>query len=303
MTNTKYRFTVQFLQLEIVIVTWHSAFATTVTIFLDFMIVTYGNVQIEVHETSTKENVIIILPGLHGDCSHLTSFLQEFNTSQVITVKYLSSKRNKNTIEEYADSLFCALSIINAREGFIIAESFGSQVAWRFLELLKKNTAPFTFQVKALILAGGFLSHPFPRLVRLFSYLYGKARVSWLNLAFRAYFGFVSKATGAKKLPNTFFEERSSLQDQKALISRMELMQNDFRKIAENIRCNVYLLVGFWDVIAVPWPLNYFYLNKYCPKFEAKWDYCFWGDHAVLYSEPKKSASIIKNWIKREESL
>src|SRR2546423_3279120 len=107
--------------------------------------------QVRIHGEPSLPT-LIYLPGLHGDWTLIGNFRRAL-AGRVRFVEVTYPRTLSWSLAEYGDGVKSALLENNIREGWIVAESFGSQVAW---PLRRQNE----FKVHAIILAGGFVRHP-----------------------------------------------------------------------------------------------------------------------------------------------
>src|SRR5262249_11813976 len=72
---------------------------------------------------------LVYLPGLHGDWSLVTSFRVAL-AGRVRFVEITYPRSLTWSFDDYADAIQTALSDNGVRQGWLLAESFGSQPAW-----------------------------------------------------------------------------------------------------------------------------------------------------------------------------
>src|SRR6185503_7175384 len=137
-------------------------------------------------------------------------------------------------------------------------------VAWELLDQPGQNR----FQVQGIILAGGFVRHPLMWAVYLARSL-NRAIPMWLLKRACWVYGTYAKFRH-RQAPETldciseFVRNRTIEADRRAICHRYDLIaQNDFRRIASQVRLPVYQLCGFLDPI-VPWPFVRFWLKANC---------------------------------------
>jgi len=182
--------------------------------------------------------------------------------------------------------------------GWLLGESFGSQVLWALV-------ARGRFQLEGVILAGGFVRHPMRWGVRLAERLCGGIS---LRLLTRILFGYAKVARFRyRKAPevlgdlNEFISRRTEL-DRQAATHRLRLIaQNDPRPIARQTRLPVYALSGLIDPI-VPWFWVRPWLKKNCPSLR---QYTLIGsaDHNVLGTGCQAAAEQVMRWIMTGDTL
>src|SRR6185312_6790167 len=105
-----------------------------------------------------SQPTLIYLPGLHGDWTLIPSFRRALgNRARFVEVTY--PRTLTWSLEDYAANLEAALAQNGITRGWILAESFGSQVLWPMVAREK-------FQIQGIVLAGGFVKHPIRSAVR-----------------------------------------------------------------------------------------------------------------------------------------
>ena len=107
--------------------------------------------QIRIHGDASQPT-LVYLPGTHGDWTVVGSFRRALG-GRVRFVEFTYPRTVTWSLEDYAAAVETALLEQGIRRGYLLAESFSSQVAWPFLT----RTG---FQVEGVILAGGFVRHP-----------------------------------------------------------------------------------------------------------------------------------------------
>jgi len=113
---------------------------------------------------------LIFLPGLHGDWTLVSSFRAAVQ-DRVRFVEFTYPRTLTWSLEDYAHAVLEALAAQGIRSGWLVGESFSSQVAWQIAELSAGEAGKFTTQ--GIILSGGFAAHPIPALVRVARYING----------------------------------------------------------------------------------------------------------------------------------
>jgi pimeloyl-ACP methyl ester carboxylesterase len=239
---------------------------------------------------------LIYLPGLHGDWTLITSFRQAIgNRARFVEVTYPRSLTW--SVEDYRDAVASGLAAHGVDRGWLIGESWGSQVAWALLE-----DQPRPFRPQGLILAGGFVKHPWawgPRLVKWMG-LHTPMRIHHLILSV---YGLSARLRHDHPLATSErakeFISRRTEEDRKAMCSRLDLLgQQDPRPIARRTKVSVWCLNGFVDPL-VPWPVVRRWLRGNCPGYRG--GRIFWSaDHNVLATAPQRAADQILQWIAAE---
>src|SRR5437762_1815529 len=98
---------------------------------------------------------LIYLPGMHGDWTLVSSFRAALG-GRVRFVEISYPRTIDWTADQYAIGVMDALAANEISEGWVLAESFSSQVAWTMLN----RAAQSSFRMKGLIMAGGFVRYP-----------------------------------------------------------------------------------------------------------------------------------------------
>ena len=236
---------------------------------------------------------LIYLPGLHGDWTLVASFRAAVQ-GKVRFVEFAYPRRTDWSLDDYAHAVVEELIAQGITSGWILAESFGSQVAWKILE-----RADARFQPLGLILAGGFVRYPVTLGVHG---LHAAHRLMpwWLFrllLKFYARYARLRHRRALETLASIAeFVERRTPADRAAIASRYPLIaRNDPRDVARRTTLPVCALSGCFDPI-VPWPLVHPWLRKNCPGFRAR-RIILNADHNVLGTAPRISAEQILRWM------
>ena len=239
---------------------------------------------------------LIYLPGLHGDWTLVSSF-REAVRDKVRFVEFAYPCRTDWSLDDYAQAVVEELLAQGVTRGWILAESFSSQVAWKILE--RRERGQSSFEPLGLILAGGFVRHPIIWGVHLFRF--AQRNIPWpcyrLMLRFYARYARLRH----RHAPETFasideFVRRRTREDNLAIASRYPLIARaDFRELTRRTTLPVFALSGCFDPI-VPWPLVHPWLRRNCPGFRAR-RIILNADHNVLGTTPQKSAEQILRWM------
>ena len=236
---------------------------------------------------------LIYLPGLHGDWTLVGSFRKAIS-GRVRFVEFTYPRTLVWSLDQYAEAIEMKLREHGVSRGWLLGESFGSQVAWALAE--RKGLA-----VEGLILAGGFVRHPIQWAVRTAERVAG--RVS-LRLLTRVIFGYAKVARFRyRNSPETlgsiqeFIERRTEL-DRQAATHRLHLVaMSDPRRTARSLTVPLFAISGAVDPI-VPWPLVRRWLQRNCDKlgeFKVIWN----ADHNVLGTAPEAAADQVAQWMNR----
>ena len=236
---------------------------------------------------------LIYLPGLHGDWTLVASFRAAVQ-GKVRFVEFAYPCRTDWSLDDYAQAVVEELLAQGITRGWILAESFSSQVAWKILE-----RADARFQPLGLVLAGGFVRHPIIWGVHLFRIAQRNIPWSCYRLMLRFYARYARLRH--RRAPETFasideFVRRRTREDNRAIASRYPLIaRHDPREVARRTTLPVFALSGCFDPI-VPWPFVHPWLRKNCPGFRAR-RIIFNADHNVLGTAPRKAVEQVLRWM------
>lgn len=97
--------------------------------------------------------VLVYLPGLHGDWTLVRAF-REALTGRATFAEFTYPRTLTWSLPDYAQAVAVTLVKHGLVQGWLLAESFGSQVAWAMLA-----DAAFPFRIRGVVLAGGFVRH------------------------------------------------------------------------------------------------------------------------------------------------
>lgn len=233
---------------------------------------------------------LIYLPGLHGDWT-LTGGFRHAIGDKVRLVEFTYPRTLTWTLDDYAAAVEAALANNGITTGWLLGESFSSQVAWTMVGRGK-------FPAQGVILAGGFVKYPNPAL-----WLMEKIaeRLS-TKLLVRIIFGYAKVARFRyRRSPQTlaaideFIARRTEL-DRRAAQHRLHLVaENDPRPIARRVGLPMFGLTGLFDPI-VPWPRVRRWLKKNCPALR-EYRVILRADHNVLATASTESARQVLRWI------
>lgn len=246
--------------------------------------------QIRIHGDASQPT-LIYLPGLHGDWTLIPSFKRALG-NRVRFVETTYPRTLTWSLDDYAANMEAALAEKGITRGWLLGESFSSQVVWPMVARGK-------FQTEGIILAGGFVKHPIRAGVRLAEKI---GRGISLSLLTRLMFGYakVSRfryrhSPETQKSIHEFIARRTEL-DRQAAVHRLRLIAgSDFCLIAKSTRIPVYAITGALDPV-VPWFCVHHWLRRNCPALH---DYkIMWrADHNVLSTAANASADQMVQWI------
>jgi pimeloyl-ACP methyl ester carboxylesterase len=236
---------------------------------------------------------IVYLPGLHGDWTLITSFRAALaNRARFVEITYPRSLTW--TIPDYATAIESALRDANITSGWILGESFGSQITW---ELAGRPQS--AFKPLGIILAGGFVKHPIKwgpaTLRRIGEHTSMKGCYRQLKI-YAWYARFRHRHAPEIRASISEFVARRTDVDRQAMRQRLTLIdQFDPRPIARRTTLPVYYLGGLIDPL-VPWPIVRRWLRKNCPGYRG--GKTFWlADHNVLATSPVPAANLVLKWM------
>jgi pimeloyl-ACP methyl ester carboxylesterase len=244
------------------------------------------SVSVRVHPGAGP--TIIYLPGLHGDWGLIGAFRRALG-ERVRFVEFAYSKEDLS-LERLAELVHGELTANGVASGWILGQSFGSQVGWA---LISRG-----FKADGVVLAGGFVKHPWPWGARLFRAVTG-APEGLINPAYRGYTALCNALArrGPEEAEELMaFARGRGGKDWKATSSRLSLIaEGDPRATARAMRKPVHYLGGMLDPL-VPWPLVTRWLERECPGYKGRIILPY-ADHNVLGSSPRESAAHVLSWV------
>jgi pimeloyl-ACP methyl ester carboxylesterase len=239
---------------------------------------------------------LIYLPGLHGDWTLIGGFRHAV-ASKVRFVEITYPRTLTWSLDDYAAAVETALANHGIAAGWLLGESFSSQVVWAMVQRGK-------FQAQGVILAGGFVRYPMRRAVWLMEKITDRistAMLVWIIFGYAKVARFRYRRSRQTLATIDDFIARRTELDRKAAQHRLHLVaENDPRPIACQTRLPVFALSGLVDPI-VPWPRVRRWLKKNCPALR---DYKIIrrADHNVLSTAPGESSRQILEWMNPHES-
>jgi|WetSurMetagenome_2_1015567.scaffolds.fasta_scaffold286028_1 pimeloyl-ACP methyl ester carboxylesterase len=261
--------------------------------------------QVRIHGDPAKPT-LIYCPGLHGDWTLVSSFRAAV-TNQFCFVEFTYPRNETWSLDDYAASIESALLTNGITHGWLLGESFGSQVVWAMLareqaraEAGQKTGAP-KFKADGVILAGGFVRHPLPWGVRFMETTTAHLPRWCLKTGLWVYSQYARFRH--RQAPETlgsiqeFVQRRQDPRDQPAIRHRLKLIkENDPRPVARANRLPVYALSGLVDPL-VPNPAVRRWLKSNCPGYRGN-RMIYGADHNVLATAPRQSAEQVAQWTK-----
>ena len=252
------------------------------------------SLQIRIHGEAALPT-LIYLPGLHGDWLLVTRFRLAV-AGRVRFVEFTYPNTTTWTLGDFAAAVEAKLHEHGIGRGWVLAESFGSQVAWPLLQSKQ-------FQAEGLILAGGFVRHPWPGGVRATEWLCRRVPLAWLTAIVSGY--AVVARWRFKQDPEVLaalreFKARWGEPLRQAAAHRLRLIAaNDPRPIARTVTLSVFHLTGVLDPV-VPWSSAQRWLRRECPGWRA--NRIVWtADHNVLGTGTAAAAAQILSWLEGKE--
>ncbi len=247
---------------------------------------------------SPSPTTLLYLPGMHGDWTLLGPFRRALGgRARLAEATY--PRRTDWRLDDYARAVERAASAEGITRPWLLAESFSSQVSWTMIARALDGASPLRFE--GLILAGGFVRHPWPWGVRL---AHGASRAvpSWLLQQLCALYGRSAcrRCSADVEIASEiaeFVRRRVDPEDRAAVTSRYRLIAGaDLRSIACRTRLPVFHLSGAIDPI-VPWWLVRHWLEQNCPGFRVSRILPRTG-HNHLLDAPAESADQILAWVR-----
>jgi len=251
--------------------------------------------QIRIHSLDSQPT-LIYLPGLHGDWTLIGRFRRALS-ERVRFIEVTYPRTLTWTLDDYAEGVERALAENGIRHGWLLGESFSSQVVWPIVERRR-------FKPNGIILAGGFVRHPFIPGVRFAARVAGGVS---LTLITRVLFGY-ARLIRARYVNSpevlaeieSFIARRTEL-DRQAAKHRLQLLTRyDPCSVARQANVPIYALTGLFDPI-VPWYWVRSWLRKNCPSLR-EYRIIRHADHNVLGSAAQESADQILKWLNSDRS-
>jgi len=252
--------------------------------------------QIRIHGPAAAKT-LIYLPGLHGDWTLIGGFRNALR-NRVRFVETTYPRTLAWSLDDYAAGIEAGLESAGITSGWLLGESFASQVVWAL-------AARKRFNIEGIVLAGGFVRYPIRAGVQLVEWIGG--RIS-LRLIVAVLFGYSkiarwrfrnSPATAASI--QEFIDRRTEL-DRQAAMHRLRLIAaNNPCAVASKTQIPVYAISGFMDPV-VPWFFVRRWLRRNCPAFK-EYRVVRGADHNVLSTAPRPSTEQILRWMQVERSV
>src|ERR1700690_2994789 len=187
--------------------------------------------QLRIHGEASLPT-LVYLPGLHGDWTLIGGFRKAIG-NKVRFVEFTYPRTLTWSLDDYAAAIETALAKNGITGGWLLGESYGSQVLWALVGRGK-------FRAQGAILAGGFVKHPLRWAVRLAEKLTGRISDA---MVVRIIFAYARIARFRyRRSPETLanigeFTSRRTGFDRRAAQHRLHLIaENDPRSIARQTR-------------------------------------------------------------------
>lgn len=247
-------------------------------------------IEIRVHNPDV-EPTLIYLPGLHGDWTLIGGFRRALG-SRARFVEVVYPRTLTWSLEQYAEGIEAALQSRGIGHGWLLGESFGSQLAWA---LAARKTSPFD----GFIFAGGFVRHPLPWAVPVAEWLVGNIPRPLLACITFVYAKLLRiRYRHSPEVLETiaeFLGRRTDL-DRLAARHRLHLIrENDLCATAQQINRPVFMLSGLWDPIVIWGPVRR-WMRRHCPALR-EFKVLPRADHNVLGTASQQAAEVVINWI------
>jgi len=251
------------------------------------------SLQLRVHGAPSLPT-LIYLPGLHGDWTLVSSFRAAVaGKARLVEMTY--PRTLEWSLEEYAQAIRTALIANGIQRGWLVGESFGSQIVWPMVA-----GSGGGFEVEGIILAGGFVRHPINWGVRLAHFMSHRWPRWFLRAALWAYGHYA--VLRHRRAPETldsiqeFMHRRLDPLDRLAIRHRLGLIaENDPRPVAGQVRVPLFALIGLIDPIVPALPV-WLWLRRHCPGYSGG-RLLIRADHNVLGTAPRQAAEQIMRWV------
>ena len=239
-----------------------------------------------------SQPTLIYLPGLHGDWTLIPSFKRALgDRARFVEVTY--PRTLTWSLDDYAAGIEAGLAEKGITRGWLLGESFGSQIVWPMIARGK-------FQIEGIILAGGFVKHPIRAAVRFAEKCGRGIPLRWLIWIMFTYAKIARyryrHSPETRASIQEFIARRSSELDRQAAVYRLQLLAaSDFRHVVKSTRIPIRAITGALDPI-VPWFFVRSWFRRYCPalrEYKIMWH----ADHNVLSTAAQASADQVVKWM------
>lgn len=236
---------------------------------------------------------LVYLPGLHGDWTLVGAFRAAL-AGRVPFVEVTYPRTLTWSLADYAREIDTAIAARGLAAGWLLAESFGSQVAWAMLAERSRR-----FHVQGVIFAGGFVRYWNAGLVRGTRRFLDRVSTQSLQRSLRRYAWLVRRlryrrSPGRPDL--TEFLARRTALDKDAAAHRLTLIAGaDWRRVAAATELPVFHLTGCFDPVVPWWPVRR-WLRRHCPGYRGA-RLVFASDHNVLGWAARAAADQVVAWM------
>lgn len=246
--------------------------------------------QIRIHGADNLPT-LVYLPGLHGDWTLVGDFRQQL-AGKARFVEFIYPRTLIWSLDDYATAIENALAQNGISRGWLLGESYGSQIAWVLVARKK-------FSAQGIILAGGFVKYPLRWGVRLVRTVFGLIPFKllvWLIAGYGKFARFRYRHSPETHAAIDEFVARRTELDRQAMLHRLDqIAEFDPREIARTANLPIFNLSGWFDPV-VPCPIVRRWLGKNCSSLRG--DKIFWSvDHNILATTHVKAASQIFAWM------
>jgi pimeloyl-ACP methyl ester carboxylesterase len=246
--------------------------------------------KIRVHGTDTLPT-LIYLPGLHGDWTLVGDF-RRLLAGKVRFVEFIYPRTLTWSLDDYAAAIEDVLAQNGITGGWLLGESYGSQIGWT---LVARNK----FSAQGIILAGGFVKHPLRWGVRLMQTILGIIPfklLGWFLSSYAKVLRFRYRHSPETLASIDEFIIRRTELDCQAMRQRLEQIYGfNPRETARTTAVPIFYMSGWLDPI-VPWPMVRRWLRKNCPGLRGD-KIIFTADHNILGTAHAKAARQILTWM------
>ncbi len=251
------------------------------------------SLEIRIHGDASSPT-LVYFPGLHGDWTLVSSF-RAAAVGKVRFVELVYPRTLGWSLEDYACEIEAALVSQGITTGWLLGESFGSQIVWALVA-----REPSRFLAEGIILAGGFVRHPVNCGVRLARFMSTRWPRWFVRTVVLAYGKFASwrhrNAPETLACVQEFIRRRLEPRDRLAIEHRLALIAaNDPAVVARKVQLPVFQLVGLIDPIVPALPV-WLWLRRNCPGYRGA-RLIYQADHNVLGTAPAQSLGQVLGWI------
>lgn len=247
--------------------------------------------QLRLHGAATLPT-LVYLPGLHGDWTLVGDFRRHL-AGKVRFVEFIYPRTLTWTLDDYAVAVENALAQNGITSGWLLGESYGSQIVWALV-------AHKQFSVHGIILAGGFVKYPLRwgvRLVRIVFGLIPFKLLAWLVAVYGKLARFRYRHSPETLASIDVFIARRTELDRQAMSHRLDqIAEFDPREIARSTSLPIYNLSGWFDPV-VPCPVVRRWLRKNSPSLRGEQTF-YTADHNILATAHAKAARQILTWMR-----